>query len=81
MAKMIARTIEGQEFLYDRRTAHEVSERSAARICDALNKSRYKLTDNQVWHIYDMGWYERDYTEAGVQAFKIRNGTIYERRS
>lgn len=78
--KMIAKTIDGQEFIYSRESAHSVSERGANAICKALNDIRYKLKDNEKWHVYDCGWYERDYTGAGYQKFTRRNGRIFESR-
>ena len=77
--KMIAKTIEGQEFCYDANTAHKVSERSAEIICAALNEQRWKLKDGQVWHVYDCGWYEAEYTAAAYQSFERRKGGLYER--
>lgn len=78
--KMIAKAVAGQEFIYSRSSAHQVSNASAAVICDALNKIRYKLKDGEIWHIYDCGSYELEYTEAGSQKFGKRKGHIYESR-
>ena len=76
--KMIAKAIEGREFIYDRNIAHKVSDRSAGLIRDALNEKRYGLKDGQIWHIYDCGWYEQEYTAARYQSFVRRNGKLYE---
>ena len=79
MAKMVAKAVKGQEFLYDRNSAHKVSERRAQLICNALNDKRWKLKDGQVWHVYECGWYEQEYTGAAYQSFVRRNGGLYER--
>lgn len=78
--KMIAKAVLGKEFIYDRKTAHKVSERGAADICRALNDRKYQLKDGQIWHVYDCGWYESEYTGAAYQQFTRRSGTIYEKR-
>ena len=80
MAKMIAKAVKGKEFIYSRESAHSVSERSANAICDALNEIRYKLKDDEVWHVFDCGWYEREYTGASYQKFARRNGKLVEVR-
>lgn len=80
MAKMIAKAVNGQEFLYSRNTAHKVSERSADAICKVLNDCKWKLNGGEVWHVFDCGWYELEYTAAAFQSFTIRNGLIKEKR-
>lgn len=77
MGKMIAKTIAGKEFVYSRNSAHAVAKSSAQKICDALNRTRYNLKDGEIWHVYDMGQYERDYTAAGYQKFAQRKGRLY----
>lgn len=79
--KMVAIAPMGQEFMYRRSSAHSVPASSADIICKALNDARYKLQDGYTWHVYDCGWYERDYTNAGLQRFFRRKGRIYEGRA
>ena len=79
--KMIAKAIEGKEFMYNRNTAHKVSDRGAAAICAALNERRYQLKDGEIWHIYDCGAYETEYTSAGYLSFTRHNGYLYEKRA
>ena len=78
--KMVAITHPGQEFVYSRKSAHKVPTSSAGEICAALNETRHGLKDGEIWHVYDMGSYEADYTAAGAQYFGRRNGYLYERR-
>lgn len=78
--KMIAKTIAGKEYIYSKSSAHAVSNAEAKPICDALNKARYDLKDGEAWHIYDLGWYENEFTNAGVMKFTRRKGKIYEAR-
>lgn len=79
--KMIAKAVKGQEFIYDRNSAHAVSERSAQLICDVLNERRWGLKDGQVWNVYECGWYEKEWTAAAYQSFVRRNGGLCEKVS
>lgn len=77
--KIAAKTREGTEFLYSASSAHKVSERSAARIVDALNEHRHQLKPGEKWHVYDVDQYSNAYQIAQYQQFTIRNGYLYER--
>lgn len=82
MAKMIAKTVEGKEFMYSRVEAYEVSNAGAEEICKALNEKRWHLDKpEEKWHVYDLGWYEREQTQAGVQKLGRRKGSIYVTRA
>lgn len=81
MSRMIARAIEGREYLYNRNSAHKVSSAGAVAICKALNGAKYQLNPGEVWHIYDCGSYEEEYTSAGFLSFGRRGGNIYEKRA
>mgnify|MGYP006864418359 CR=1 FL=1 len=79
--KMIAKTIAGKEYMYNPKSAHAVSAAGAAQICQVLNEKRWRLNKpEEKWHIYDCGWYEQEYTEAGSQSFYRRRGVIGEKR-
>lgn len=80
MGKMIAKTQKGMEYCYSRSSAHSVSERGAETICKALNDAKYQISGDLIWHVYDCGIYEMNYTEAGCQSFRRRNGRIVEVR-
>ena len=77
--KIVAKTYEGQEFLYSRKSAHRVSERSAQLICDVLNENRWTLKDGQKWHVYEIADWEVDFCGAAYQSFVRRNGGLYEK--
>ena len=79
-SKMIARAVKGREFLYSPSSAHAVSAAGASSICAALNAAGWGLKPGEVWHVYDLGWYEREATAAGLQAFTRRAGCIKETR-
>ena len=81
MAKMIAKTIAGREYVYSATSAHAVSEKSAEVICRALNDARWQLKDGEAWHVYERGWYEDNYTGAAYQKFVRRNGRLLEQRA
>lgn len=76
--KMIAKAVKGAEFLYSRDSAHLVSNASANKICDMLNKLRWGLNDGEVWHVYDCGEYEIEYSAAAYRRFSIRKGCLYD---
>lgn len=77
--KIAAKTREGTEFLYSASSAHRISERSAARIVEALNENRYQLRPGEKWHVYNVDQYDGAYQIAQYQQFSIHNGYLYER--
>lgn len=78
MAKLIAITTIGQEYMYSRSSAHLAPARSADFICSVLNKCNYKLKDGEAWHVYDVGTFDIDSSGASYQRFKIRNNHIFD---
>lgn len=80
MKKIIAKTLEGREFIYSKNSAHAVPITSAAAICAALNECRYQLKDGEKWFVYDAGSYELEYTAAAWQRFAWRRGRLVEIR-
>jgi len=74
--KIVARSVKGQEFLYNAKSAHKVSDRSAKTICDILNKSTYMLMGGEVWHIHEVDSYDNAYYYAQEQSFTIRRGVV-----
>lgn len=75
---ILAKAIKGSEFMYDSKSAHSVSKRSAKKIMDVLNHEnvRWTLKENQIWHIYEVDIYDRAYDFAVTQKFTIRNGIV-----
>lgn len=78
MAKIIAKTRSGSEFIYSKNSAHKVSEKSAAAICKALNEHGFKLNDGEKWFVYDADYYTLNYTAAAYQEFKVYKNRIRE---
>lgn len=74
--KIVAKSIEGQEFFYSKKSAHKVPNASASIICKALNDAKYKLNDGEVWFVHDIDKYDSAYEYAETQAFSRRNGAI-----
>lgn len=74
--KIVAKSIEGQEFLYSASSAHSVSKASANAICKALNNARYDLKEGQVWFVHDIGQYDNAYIYALSQKFYRNRGKI-----
>lgn len=81
---VVAKSVEGREFMYKASSAHQVPKRSAEKIRDALNEVKYGLNENEdyplVWCLHDVGPYDNAYAFAEYQSFGIRKGNIYERR-
>lgn len=80
MAKIIAKTIDGKEFVYSRKSAHAVSAAGAEAICKTLNDNKYQLKEGEKWHVYDVGAWELEYMGAAYQSFTRRKGYVYEKR-
>lgn len=75
--KIVAQAIIGQEFFYKASTAHKVPEKNAQKIADVLNEIKYKLTEDRVWHVFDVGMYDDAYYYAEWQRFTYgKNGTV-----
>ena len=75
--KILAKTIEGKEFIYNVKSAHAVSQRSAKRIEEFLNSCAWKCKPGEIWHIYEIDQYCSAYDIAQFQSFKIKNGNLY----
>lgn len=62
MRKLIAKTRIGREFMHSRTHAY-FAEKNADRICEALNKAKYKLKEGECWHVYDYDCSQAAYVE------------------
>lgn len=76
---IVALTRPGQEYLYNIRSAHEVSAAAADRICDALNANKIGLLAGHVWHVYAIDKYMPAWAYAEVQKYYIRGGYLREK--
>ena len=76
--KIIAKTRTGSEYLYDPRTAHAVSNRSAEFIKSVVNTVEYKLKENEIWHVYDIDKYDAAFDYAQYQRFSVYRGIVKE---
>ena len=77
--KVIAKSIKGKEYFYKPETARKVSNRSAVTILNVLNEMKWRLEENEVWHIHEVDQYDNAYYYAQRQAFTIRNGIVTAR--
>ena len=74
---IVAKSVKGQEFFYNAKSAHKVSKASAKEICKALNDYKYELyDDNEVWFVHEVDKYDNAFGYAEYQAFTRRNGAI-----
>lgn len=71
--KLLAIAPKGREFLHSRQKSGYVSDASAQKICDILNKSKFMLQDGKVWHIY---YYDFTMSNYVFQKFTIRKGIV-----
>lgn len=78
---IIAKAVKGKEFLYNARTAHQVSKASAQKICEIVNQFKYLLgsNNNEVWHVYEVNEYDKAFYYAQYQKFTIRKGIVTAR--
>jgi hypothetical protein len=76
---VIARAKKGAEFLYSYGSAHKVPKASARKICDALNRLQYGITEEQVWHVFEVDEYDRAFFYGERQSFRIYRNKIIER--
>ena len=77
---ILAKAIEGREFIYSVRSAHAVPAKSAEKIRDIANSVRYQLDDGEVWYLFDIDQYCAAYDFALLQKFTIRNGIVKDCR-
>ena len=76
--KILAITPTGKEYQFRTFSAHSVPASSAQVICEALNRSGYRLRSGEQWHLYDIGELDSAYPVARFQSFRRRSGKIFE---
>ena len=69
MKKLIAKTIKGKEYIHSRNDAY-FADKNADKICEVLNKVRYKLKEGECWHVYDYDFAQDWYVEQVVSLTK-----------
>lgn len=74
--KVLAKSVIGAEYLYNAKSAHAVSNRSADIIMRVLNQHKYQLKDGETWHVHDVDSYDNAYYYAQSQKFRIRKGIV-----
>lgn len=76
--KIVAVTTEGREFMYKSRTAHKVSERSAARIAETLNKIGFEIdkASGEKWSVFTVDNYSSAIIFAETQKFSVYKGNL-----
>lgn len=65
MKKLIAKTIEGKEFLHSKKDAF-FCERNAQKIANALNDARYLLDKDEKWFVYDYDFMQEYYVSRKI---------------
>ena len=80
MKKIVAITTEGKEFIFSARSAHSVPVASCEKICQILNKAKYKLnSENEKWFTYEIDQFDSVNFISETQSFRIRKGIVYRR--
>ena len=69
MAKIIAKTRIGQEYIYSKKKQYAVADAKAAAVCETLNRIGWNLKDGEAWRVYEIGEWELKYIAAGYQRF------------
>lgn len=75
--KFIAIAAKGAEYVYSKKYMIAVPTKSAQRIADMLNAAKYKITDGQIWWVYDNDWYTNDYITAEIKKCGKGNLKMY----
>ena len=73
MKKLIAKTRIGKEFMHSRSDAY-FADKNADRICEALNKAKYKLKEGECWYVYDYDFTQEWYVQQVISL--TRTGKI-----
>lgn len=63
MKKLIAKTLTGKEFMHSRSDAYFTDKKDADKICEVLNKAKYKLNEGECWYVYDYDFMQDWYVE------------------
>ena len=77
VASIIAKTIDGAEFMWSRRDCYAVSKAGADDICAALNGVKWRLKDGEKWKVYEVEEWEIAYTGASIQKLTRRGGKVF----
>lgn len=72
--KIIAKTVIGSEFTYNRKSAMFVSEQGASAICAVMNRVSFGLKNGEIWHVYDAQYADDMFI---TQVVKRRKGRIW----
>lgn len=77
---VVAKSVEGAEYMYSAKSAHQVKGMTAQKMCDFLNKQKHDLREHEVWFVHDVGPYDNAYGYGAIQMFeKNRNGQIVKK--
>lgn len=76
MKKLIAKSMIGREFSYNRESAMLAPVSSAKAICEELNRIQWHINPGECWSVHDCGAYELEYTAAGYKRITTRKGAL-----
>lgn len=68
---IVAKTTTGQEYFYSKKDAFCVSKAAAEKIRDICNNERWRLKDNETWHVYEIA----EFSAPAAKMF-IRKGIV-----
>ena len=77
---VVAKSVKGQEFLYNPKSAHQVKGMKPEKMAEFLNKQGHDLKTGEVWHVHEVGQYDNAYGWASIQMFeRKRSGAIVKK--
>ena len=79
--KIVAKTIDGKEFIYSAHSAHRAPAKRIKEVLEILNENRYKLKDGEKWWIYEVDQYDDAFYYSENQRFGFRGEYLVEKRA
>lgn len=78
----VAIAVKGKEFLYKRSSMIAVPNGKANKVADVLNKQKYLINDDEVWHVYENDSYTnmnigKEIKQVRKNGFKIHTNYIF----
>jgi len=79
--KIVAKTIEGEEFFYSAHSAHRAPAKRIKEVLEILNENRYHLKEGEKWWIYEVDKYDDAFYYSESQRFGFRGEYLVEKRA
>ena len=74
---VVAKSIKGEEYMYNPKSAHQVKGISPAKMAEFLNAENFDLKAGETWHVHEVYSLDNAYGYGSIQMFeRKRNGNI-----